>query len=185
MPKFLIIYGSVDGQTLKIAEHIAEIVRTRTDFQVDGFNAADLPADFSISGYQRILIGSSLRNRKYHPAVIKFIREYRDDLQQLPSDFYSVSLGDATCMRRGVSKILKKLFEETAWQPRAVGRFAGALLYTKYDHWTKTFMGLAGWIMRYPTDTSRDHELTNWEDVDKFADEILKGLSSQAPEPQA
>jgi menaquinone-dependent protoporphyrinogen IX oxidase len=28
-------------------------------------------------------------------------------------------------------------------------------------------------MMGYPTDTSRDHELTNWDDVDQFATEFI------------
>jgi menaquinone-dependent protoporphyrinogen oxidase len=183
MSKLLIVYGTGDGQTLKIAERIGEIARAQK-FEVDGINAADHPpSDFSISPYRGIIVGSSLRNRKYNSYVIEFIQDCKADLQRCPSAFFSVSIGDATFMRKGVDKLVNKFFDEMGWHPKTVGRFAGALKYTKYDFWTKFFMSIAGWVARYPTDTRKDHELTDWEQVEKFTNEFLESVKGQELSP--
>jgi menaquinone-dependent protoporphyrinogen oxidase len=183
MSRILIVYGTGDGQTLKIAERIAEMARAQK-FEVDGINAEDdVPTDFSISSYYAVIIGSSLRNRKYNSSVIECIHKYKSHLQRYPSAFFSVSLGDATFMRKGVDKLVNSLFTETDWHPKTVGRFGGALKYTRYDIWTKLCMGIAGLFMSYPTDTTRDHELTDWEQVDKFAEEFLKSVKTQQVSP--
>ena len=175
MSKILILYGTTDGQTLKVAERIGEIARSQK-FEVEGVNAADeLPANFAMSSYQAFIIGSSLRNRKYNVAVIQFIKDHKDDLNRHPAAFFSVSMGDYTNFgRKGVRKLIKDFLGKMDWQPVNVGRFAGALLYTKYDFWTKFFMSIAGWFMGYPSDTSKDHELTDWSQVEKFTEEFLE-----------
>src|SRR5204863_2316395 len=117
MSKLLIVYCTGDGQTLKIAERIAEIARSQK-FEVDCINAADRPStDFSTSSYRGIIVGSSLRDRKYNPYVIKFIQDCKADLQRCPSAFFSVSIGDATFMRKAVDKLVKKFFDEMDWHP--------------------------------------------------------------------
>ena len=174
MSKILVLYGTTDGQTLKIAERIGDIARSQK-FEVEGINAADLPATFTMSSYQAFIIGSSLRNRKYNAAVIQFIKDHKDDLNRNPATFFSVSMGDYTNFgRKGVRKLLKDFLGKMDWQPVNVGRFAGALMYTKYDFWTKFIMSIAGWFMGYPNDTSKDHELTDWNQVEKFTEEFLE-----------
>ena len=60
------------------------------------------------------------------------------------------------------------------WAPHAVHHVAGAFRYTAYDF-------LKRWAMKYiayrkgaPTDTSRDYELTDWDDLTSFADSFVK-----------
>jgi menaquinone-dependent protoporphyrinogen oxidase len=74
---------------------------------------------------------------------------------------------------------LKSFFDETGWHPKVIGRFGGALLYTRYGFWVRIPLALAGRMMGSPTDTSRDHELTNWDDVDQFADEFLSQVEAR------
>ena len=49
-------------------------------------------------------------------------------------------------------------------------------MYTKYDFWAKSCFMVAGWFAKYPTDTSQDHELTKWEDVEKFTKECFQNF---------
>lgn len=185
MSKILILYGTTDGQTLKIAERIGDIARSQK-FEVEGINAAeDLPATFAMSSYQAFIIGSSLRSRKYNAAVIQFIKDHKDDLNCYPSAFFSVSLGDSTNIgRKGVRKLIKDFLGKMDWQPVNIGRFGGALLYTKYGFWTRFIMGIVGWFMGYPSDTSKDHELTDWTQVEKFTEEFLEHVKkSQSSSP--
>ena len=174
MGKILIIHGSVDGQTAKIAVAIAEIIRKR-NFEVEVIDAEHIPHGFTIKGYSGILIGSPLRNRHYSATIEHFIEEQEPDLRDVPTGFFSVSIADfaTKSSRKWLDGYLKSFFDGTGWHPKIVGRFGGALLYTQYGFWTRLPMTIAGRFMGYPTDTARDHELTNWDDVEKFTNEFL------------
>jgi menaquinone-dependent protoporphyrinogen oxidase len=64
---------------------------------------------------------------------------------------------------------MEQFLKATGWSPDLVTTVGGALSYTQYPP-------LMRWIMKRiarkeggPTDTTRDHELTNWQHVDDFA----------------
>lgn len=184
LSNLLIVYGTGDGQTRKIAERIAEIARSQYS-HVDTVNVSDITADFSPVKYNAIIIGSSMRHRKYDPAVIRFINDNKSTLDKCPSAFYSVryntwpltltiSIGDATTINHWITEKVNQLLDQADWHPKTIGRFGGALMYTKYDFWMKFSFVIAGWFAKYPTDTSQDHELTKWEDVEKFTKEFLQ-----------
>jgi len=179
MTKILIIHGSVDGQTAKISNRIAEVFR-KQDIVVEIIDANHLPHGFTVKGYDGIIIGSPLRNRCYSALLQHFIEEQEPDLRDFPSAFFSVSIADGTVGRSWVDGIIKSFFDTTGWHPHLVGRFGGALLYTQYHFWTRIPMAFAGLLMGYPSDTSRDHELTNWDDVEKFANEFLAHVHESA-----
>jgi menaquinone-dependent protoporphyrinogen oxidase len=72
-------------------------------------------------------------------------------------------------VRQHVAAIVDRFLRSTNWQPSLVENVAGALRYTKY-HVIKR------WIMKElarraggDTDTSRDHEYTNWAGLRAFA----------------
>jgi menaquinone-dependent protoporphyrinogen oxidase len=93
-------------------------------------------------------------------------------LNARPAAFFSVSLGAGSRNPEevaAVTAIASRFVQAANWQPRRVACFPGKLAYTKYGF-------LKRWIMRRiaareggPTDTSRDHDLTNWQAVREFA----------------
>ena len=72
---------------------------------------------------------------------------------------------------------------ETGWRPKSTKAVAGALLYSKYNF-------LLRWIMKRisrqaggTTDTSKDHEYTDWAALDRFVEEFVahgSGISARA-----
>ena len=176
--KLLIVYGTTDGQTAKIAGRIAESAVAQ-GLEAELIDSNQIPADFSMQGFDGVLVGSPLRRRHYATSVDAFIREHKSELESRPSAFFSVSLGDASYFSSWMDTAVQGFLKETGWQPTTIGRFGGALKYTIYDFWTRFFMGLFGWIMGYPTDTSRDHELTDWDEVTKFTNEFITIVEAQ------
>ena len=69
--------------------------------------------------------------------------------------------------------MVDELLSETGFQPDTVGLFAGALAYTKYNIFVRLVMKRIARKEGAPTDTSRDHELTNWPALDRFVDELV------------
>jgi menaquinone-dependent protoporphyrinogen oxidase len=68
--------------------------------------------------------------------------------------------------------------QETGWRPAQVGFFGGALLYRQYGFLKRSMMKR---IVRskpgnLSTDTSRDHEYTDWDEVERFGEDFLSRL---------
>ena len=133
--------------------------------------------DMPCQKYRGIILGSSLWNRRYADSIGQFICRHKPDLERVPSAFYSVSMGDIKGWQHGVKWCIDGFLGKHKWRPNLIGRFRGALKYTQYENkWMKWGMSCGAAIMRLPTDTSRDHELTDWIDVDRFTDEFAAML---------
>jgi menaquinone-dependent protoporphyrinogen oxidase len=66
--------------------------------------------------------------------------------------------------------MLNRFFRETNWHPDHVKAVAGALLYTRYNVLTRFVMKYIAKETGGSTDTTRDHEYTDWENLDRFFD---------------
>ena len=70
--------------------------------------------------------------------------------------------------------------QQTGWQPTKVGLFAGALRYTQYDDPTRDLLVSVAARTGKPTDISRDHEFTDWNAINRFAEAVLSDVSVTA-----
>lgn len=178
-----VLYASKEGQTARIAEYIAQVIRDRghhaQTIDVRDATAADL------RGCDGVVIGSSIHMGKHDKHAVAFAREHLPTLERLPSAFFSVSLaayGDPDEAARYVAE-----FEEaTGWRPLRVARFSGALLYTQYGFLKRRILkkiateapgGLG-------TDTSRDYVYTEWDGVTRFAEGFLRDVATAAAAAQ-
>ena len=55
---------------------------------------------------------------------------------------------------------------------------AGAFRYTEYDFFKRWALKYIAWHKGAPTDTSRDYELTDWEDLARFVDGFVSSPST-------
>lgn len=69
------------------------------------------------------------------------------------------------------------------WHPDMVLSFAGGLAYTRYRTLMRFVMKQIARGTRFPTDTNRDHEFTNWEDVARLASDIEQMITGRAAAP--
>jgi menaquinone-dependent protoporphyrinogen oxidase len=70
----------------------------------------------------------------------------------------------------------ERFLRETGWEPELQTSIAGAVVYTKYGPLTRFLMKRIQRAKGLDTDTSRDFEYTDWEDVDRFADAVHAAL---------
>jgi menaquinone-dependent protoporphyrinogen oxidase len=111
--------------------------------------------------------------RGYPRSIVRFAQAQRAALAAKPSGFLSVSLsaaGHDPDDWKGLDGCVRAFEQATGWKPARVHHVAGAFRYTAYGF-------LKRWLMRRiaekkgaPTDTTRDHELTDWGDLARFAD---------------
>jgi menaquinone-dependent protoporphyrinogen oxidase len=171
----LIIYGTWDGQSAKIADHIARAMRDQGHV-VETFCAKQLPRDFSLDKFSAFIIGGSIRMGKYPTYVKSFVQKHIHRLAQMPGAFFSVCMAVRSKHPQGRQQArdyITRLLQETGWQPNMTVSFAGAVKYTKYNFITRFIMKKIAQKENANTDTSRDHEYTDWSKVDKFVADFL------------
>lgn len=176
MNRILILYGTKEGQTGRIAESLKDQFQS-SGHETDVINAKKLPQSFSLDGYKGVLIGSSVHMGLYSSAVRQFIRQNKSELEELPSAFFSVSLSDASSTseeRAQLDPYINKYLDKCGWHPATIGRFGGSLAYTKYGFFTRFLMKKIGQSKGQSTDTSKDYEYTNWDQVKAFGNEFLE-----------
>lgn len=171
MARLLIVFGTTDGHTRKIAEAVREYVAAFGHAAVV-MDAATHPVLRGADAWDGVIVCAPIRRRRHPVAVARFVRDNRERLDHLPTAFFSVSLTAAGNDLAGARACVDEFVTETGWHPGMVRLVAGALLYTHYN-W------LVRWIMRRiaranggDTDTSRDYDYTDWqrlrEDVEEY-----------------
>ena len=77
----------------------------------------------------------------------------------------------------GRDPTLEAFSARTGWHPGRAVSFAGALPYTRYNPLLRFVMKR----ISHTTDTSRDHDFTDWKAVRAFADAIADAAGRTAP----
>jgi menaquinone-dependent protoporphyrinogen oxidase len=101
----------------------------------------------------------------------------------VPSAFFSVSLSAASKNRHEVDEALRIAHAFPAahgWTPRFVLSVAGRLAYREYNFLIRFVIKRIAKKEGGPTDTSRDHELTDWDAVDRLGREMAKAIHARA-----
>lgn len=171
--KLLIIFGTTEGQTRKIAQFLKDEAE-KSGHKVTLCDATAKPP--SPNNFDAVLMGASVHVAKYQTAVIHYAKEHHEELNKMPSGFFSVSLAAASDDKESakeLDEILKNFIRETGWKPAYIEQVAGALLYTKYDFFKRFIMRLISKKHGGDTDTSQDHEYTDWKKVMAFLKKVV------------
>src|SRR5829696_5162435 len=91
MARVLIPYGTTEGQTASISEYIAEVVRDH-GHEADMLDIKELPGAFALGDYKAVIVGAPIHMGEHEEYVRDFIERNREDLEEMPSAFFSVSL---------------------------------------------------------------------------------------------
>jgi menaquinone-dependent protoporphyrinogen oxidase len=188
--RILIVYGTRHGQTATIAARLEQVLVAQR-LAVAVFNVDELPRDFMIDRFDGVLIGASVIAGKHQRAVRRFVIRNIETLNRLPSAFYSVSGSAASPdlhRQADARRVMEGFLTETGWRPDVETTLAGALAYTRYSP-------LMRWLLKQiarregaPTDTSRDHEFTDWNHVEEFAKRfghVVAPVTFEAPDALA
>jgi menaquinone-dependent protoporphyrinogen oxidase len=172
----LIVFSTHDGQTEKIAHYLAARLR-ELGRRVDVMVATHPPAEVDLGRYRVVMIGAPVRMGKYPRAVVNFVRAHREPLSLMPSAFFSVCLAIASkneSDRRAAEELPERFFRATGWRPSHVATFAGALRYRSYNWLIRFIMKRIAKSEGASTDTTRNHEYTDWAAVTRFAEAISR-----------
>jgi menaquinone-dependent protoporphyrinogen oxidase len=170
--RVLVVYGTTEGQTRKIADFVAQRL-ARRGHEVVSANAGGVPSLPDPRRFDAILIAASVHLGRYQAAVIRFVREHRAAIAARANAFLSVSLaaaGHEPDDIAGLRKCVTDFTQATGWTPHRMHHVAGAFRYTAYPFLTRCIMQYKAYRKGAPTDTRHDYELTDWDDVARFAD---------------
>ena len=179
MANVLVVYATHDGQTRKIAERIATVLRVHR--HVVELLDATQSREVDLTRFEAVFIGSPMRAQSYLRPVERFVRLHRPALERIPSLFFSVNLAvlNKTDGPAQTMKLVNKLLADTGWHPRRIELVAGALPYTRYNFLVRFMMKRIIRKQGGDTDTSRDYEYTDWAAVDRCAVEFVKGAVAE------
>ena len=182
MASIVVIYGTSEGQTAKIAERIAGTL-TERGHDVVARDVTHLPPSFSLAGDDAVLLGGSIHAGKQAPAVVQFAGDHRDALAASPSGFFQVCLAAAESDEESQAEAAGYVDDfraATGWEPDRVAVFAGALRYSEYGFLKRLLMKAIAGRTTGDTDTSRDYEYTDWGAVEAFAAEFAADVEAAA-----
>ncbi len=168
-PRYLVLYGTTDGHTRKIAGAIAETLRAAGDVvDLDDAHARDPVAP---GAYDAVLVAASVHAGGYQRTVRRWVRTHVRTLRMKPTAFVSVCLGvleHKPEVDRELNHILTRFFDRTTWQPTRVKIIAGALPFTRYGWLKRRVMRRIAQRIVPDIDVSRDYEYTDWADLKDF-----------------
>lgn len=172
MNRILVLYGTTEGHTEMIATEIGNTLTSR-GFDVDVIKAGTIeprPSD-----YAGIIVAASVHGGHYQKPVARWIAKNVAQLKPKPTAFVSACLG---ILQRDpkvtaeLDAIVHRFLDPIGWQPTVIKPVAGALLYTQYNIFMRWIMKRIARKAGGDTDTSRDYDYTDWNDLRMFADEF-------------
>jgi menaquinone-dependent protoporphyrinogen oxidase len=178
--KILVVYGTTEGQTRKIARFVADRLREKGE-EVSLIDSTEIAESLDVGSFDAVIAAGSLHNGRHQTSLFQFVRDHRSVLQSIPGAFVSVSLSMASDDREDhldAAECASSFLDVAGWKPTVTHLVAGALRYTQYDFFK-------GWILKTiagakgaSTDISKDHEFTDWADLEAFTDAFLGAIKS-------
>ncbi|MEZ5715201.1 MAG: flavodoxin domain-containing protein [Paracoccaceae bacterium] len=179
--KIVVAYATSEGQTRKIARHVADRI-------ADAGHAVELlglsdAGDIDLGRFDGAILAASIHVGHYQRALTDFVAAEARALTAMPTILLSVSLAAAGHDAedwRGLDRILADLQEATGWQPGRVVQVAGAYLPSRYDLFRRFVMRRIVTAKAPDMDLDADHEFTDWRALDALVDAWLAANAARA-----
>lgn len=179
MKKIFLLYATREGQTEKIATRIAAQLRL-AGASVELCNAADTaradaidPADFDL-----LVFGASMHAGGLEQELVRYVNRHKRQIEQHARSFFLVLLSAATedpaLRRQWLNDASAKMQQQLQVRFEDTQMIAGALTYSKYSLPLKWLMQRIAKQAGGGTDTSRDYEYTDWQQVEAYAKRLAE-----------
>lgn len=169
--RVLVALHSSHGQTEKIGAHVADRLRGRgASTDLHEVQTAPSPAEYDV-----VVLGDSIHLSRHSRELLSYLRRHAVALKATPSALFQVSITSIDTDREHAAtaqKMVRQLLHDTDFAPDAIAMFAGSLAYTRYNWATRHMVRAIAQKSGLDTDSTRDHEYTDWAAVDLFADEV-------------
>jgi len=172
MATIIVAYGTTEGKCRDLAGRIGARMEVAGHSVLTA--AVEDSFDQVVAATDAVLLIGSVHLGQHRPALAAFVREHGERIGRLPTAFLSVSLSAADpATRQEAVGYLDAFLAEVVWSPTTSETVAGDLRYTRYRLLKRIFMRFMAGRKGLPTDTRRDHDLTDYEALDRFVDGFL------------
>ncbi|QSX40903.1 menaquinone-dependent protoporphyrinogen IX dehydrogenase [Shewanella cyperi] len=168
--KTLLIYSTVDGQTLSICERIRNCCQAAGE-QVS-LVSLDKVGELSLDDFDKVLVGASIRYGKHRPELLAFVNEHCERLAAKINAFFTVNVVARKPLKNtpDTNPYMKKFLLQSKWQPQQLEVFAGKISYPSYGFFDKQMIRFIMWLTKGPTDVTGTFDFTDWEQVQRFGE---------------
>jgi menaquinone-dependent protoporphyrinogen oxidase len=172
--RILVVHASELGHTGAIAESIA-LHLERADHEVEVVAIAAGPP--SPADYDAVVLGTRIQGERPARALVRYARRYRAELEVRPTALFLVCLAAARADGQPrAQRYLTRTISAMGLRPRFRAVFAGGIPYLRYRRPVRWLMRGFARLTGAPTDVGRNHDLTAWNDVAAFAQELVRAL---------
>jgi menaquinone-dependent protoporphyrinogen oxidase len=180
--KIWIVFGSKFGQTEAVAHRVAKGLRAHGHL-VTVSRRDHIASSLSVDDFDVVLVAGSVILGRYQRYIRDFVRRNLRALRARPTGFISVNGTSPETVpewRTAAKGYVERFLKQTPWRPRWIAMFSGGLPYTRYGFVVRWVMKRISQKTGGPTDTSKDHDFTDWEAVDRFAEDVASAQVESA-----
>ncbi len=171
---FLLIFGSTEGQTQKIAKTVAAQLR-EAGHDVEIFDSRRRMAKLDMSLFDAVILAGSVHGGVHQETFSNFVVAHRRQLETLPTMLLSVSL--SVVFENGQAearKYVDRFVQDTGFTPDRTVLVAGALRFREYDYFMSHIIEHV--VLKDRERITEDREFTDWNslrsDVSQFVASI-------------
>lgn len=161
----LIAFGTIEGQTGKIADFVTKLVRETGEHAVL-FDTADLIGDVSFDGVDKCILAASVHERRHPKPFEVFVSGNVEEFSRRPTLLLSVSLSAA--FDEGLEDAQDYADEmklRTGLQPDDELLVAGAIRTANCDHYATQVLRHVVLRDREVDPNTGDREFTDWDEL--------------------
>lgn len=157
--KILLVYGSTEGQTRKIADFcLARLSDAGHDVDIRDSRRAAPP---DVSAFDAVILAGSVHEKRHQQSLERYVFAHRIVLKQIPSLLLSVSLSIAFENGEKEAQDYVSIFSEQAqFEPNQVALVAGALKRGQYDYYMNQIVDFV--VLKDQETLQEDREFTDW-----------------------
>lgn len=171
----LIAYGTIEGQSGKIARHIEKLARDSGE-EVTLFDTADRTGAVNWEDHDAVVLVASVHERRHPKEFEVFVMAHRDQLEARRVLMLSVSLSIAfPDGAEEAQEYLDEMKMRVQLEPDAEMLVAGAVNTRKYDYYATQVLKHVVLRGRNIDPTVEEHELTDWDALDDGVVAFLEG----------
>lgn len=133
------------------------------------------------------VLGASLHIGRHQRAAEDYARAHASNFNAVPSAFFSVSFSAGSKNPEEVEaarRLAETFCQETGLTSVDRSTMKGRLAYTQYGFFTRLALRAIAKKEGGSTDTSRDHEYTDWLAVDQLANRLAERVRAGSRRPE-
>lgn len=179
MARLLFAYATTDGHTRRVTERLAAVARDAGhEVTVVDVGAGEAPA---VEGFDLVAFGGSVHLGALQKPLLAYARDAAPALGETPTGLYVVCLAASQtddAARRECDGYVEQFVDGTGVRPTHARAVAGVLAYTRYNVVKRFALRQIARLKGLSTDTSRDHEHTDWNDVERFGRALAEAAAA-------